>query len=55
MPVEISDYLHVAYSSLPLAIGEVEHEVNLKGGQDVIHEKLGPIFRDHQVDEKYVC
>lgn len=55
MPVHISGYLHQVYSSLPLALGDVERDINSKGGRDTIHEKLGPIFRDHQVDRKYVC
>ena len=54
MPVQISEYDAGVYASLPLALGDVEREINAKGGRDIIHKELGLIFRNSKVDERYV-
>jgi len=52
MAIELSDYLHDAYSDLP-PLCSAHRAFVLKDNHDTIHDKLGPIFRKHHADEAF--
>jgi len=53
MSFKLTDYSPSSYSDILVGIGFVWKHLDVRGGSNLVVEKLGPIFRKHGVDTKF--
>lgn len=52
MSCVLAEYRHDAFNDLP-SVTDAGNALQAKGGHDIIHETLGPLFVKHGIEEKF--